>query len=112
MSKKRDDVWQDPTAVAWVRHVIDDMVPKMSSSSAVVSIAPSDGEGDVKFWTELGASIMLGKPLVVVAFGDDPVPDKLRLVADEVVRLQAGADPAGAKELQEALNRVAGDDEI
>lgn len=100
------DDWDDPTAKRWVRHVLADMAPKMRNSRIVCSIVPND-EGDVKFWVELGAMIMFNKPIVVVAFGDQQIPDKLRRVADEVVVCPNGVDPSSSKELAAAIERVA-----
>lgn len=102
------DHWQEPTTKAWVRHVADDMVPKMESSAVVISLVPESREGDVKFWVELGASIMLDKPIIAVVLGDGPIPPKLRLVADEIVRCPKGVDPASSERLKEALGRVLG----
>jgi hypothetical protein len=106
----KDDPFDDPTAVAWAKHVLDDMAPKMSDSSLVVSIAPSNQgkhvQGDVKYWVELGASIMMDKPIIVVVMTDQEIPPKLALVADEVVRLPDGVNAAGSKELQDAIQRV------
>jgi hypothetical protein len=39
---------------------------------------------------ELGASIMMDKPIIVMVRGEEPVPEKLRLVADEIVRVPRG----------------------
>jgi hypothetical protein len=100
------DVWQEPTAKAWVRHVLDDMEPKLSSSALVISIVPEDREGDVKFWVELGASIMMDKPIIAMVMGDAPIPDKLRLVADEVVRCPRGVDPSASEDLKAAISRL------
>jgi hypothetical protein len=100
------DPWQDPTTKAWIEHVVDEMVPKLKSSAVVVSIVPGTAELDVKFCVELGATIMLEKPLIITVFGDRPVPPKLEALADEVVRLPEGIDPAGSRALAEALERV------
>lgn len=104
--------WDNIEAQRWVRHIRSDLVPKLEGSGAVVSIVPSDGgEGDVKFWVELGASIMLDKPIVVVVAKGQPVPAKLRLVADEVVEIQSW-DEVSADEgpIREAIMRVLPDD--
>lgn len=100
-----DQAWQDPTAKRWVRSVLDDMAPKMAGSALVASLVP-DGDGDVKFWVELGASIMMDKPIIAVVLGDREVPPKLALIADEVVRCPEGVDPAASDELQAAMKRV------
>jgi hypothetical protein len=100
-----DDAWQDPSMKAWAKQVLDDAVPKIKDSVLVAQLVP-DGPGDVKSWVELGASIMLDKPIVAVVLGDRPVPEKLRLVADEIVRLPEGVNAEGSDELAAAFERV------
>jgi hypothetical protein len=87
------------------------MLPKLAGSAVTISLVPQDREGDVKFWVELGASIMLDKPLIAVLLGDAPCPRKLALVADEIVRCPNGIDPASSEELAVALKRVLGDND-
>lgn len=114
MSKKgrrSDDPWDDPSAKAWVRHVLREMAPKMADSALVISMVPEDREGDVKFWVELGASIMMDKPIIAIVLGDAPVPAKLAKVADEVVRCPNGVDPASSEELAAAIKRLMDDKE-
>lgn len=100
------DPWAEPSAVVWAKDVVDNMLPKLVSSSVMVSLVPTDGKGDVKFWVELGAAIMLDKPILAVVFGDNPVPAKMALVADEVVRLPDGVNAAGSKKLAAAVKRL------
>lgn len=105
------DPWQDPTAKLWIQQVLSEMLPKLADSALVASIVPGDREGDVKFWVELGASIMLDKPIIAVVFEDRQVPAKLRAVADEIVVLPNGVDPAASEALTAAIRRVLGDDD-
>jgi|SRR6516164_2892780 len=105
-----DDAWQDSSAKTWVHHVLDEMVPKLSRSALVISLVPESREGDVKFWVELGASIMLDKPIIAVVMGDAPLPWKLVQVADEIVRCPKGIDPSSSDELAAAIKKVMGDD--
>lgn len=107
------ELWDEPDVIEWAKQVLDDMVPKLSSSECSISIMPKDGIGDVKFWVELGASIMMDKPIIAVAFEDAPVPPKLALVANEIVRLPHGLDddPEGRAAMLAALRRVLGDDD-
>lgn len=100
-----EDAWEEPAAKEWIGQVLDNMAPKMRDSAIVTSLIP-EGRGDVKFWVELGASIMMDKPIIGVVFGDTKVPPKLELVADEIVRLEDGVNPAGADELTAAMGRV------
>lgn len=101
-----EDPWAEPSTKAWVRHVIDNMVPKMARSAVVVSLVPDDRHGDVKFWVEIGASIMMDKPIMAVVFNDLPIPAKLALVADEIVRCPRGVNPASSNAIAEALGRM------
>lgn len=101
-----EDWTKDPNAKLWVQHVLEDMKPKMESSALVCQIVPDDDVADAKFWVELGASIMMDKPIVAVAFEGRSVPKKLRMIADEIVILPEGMNPDSAVELQEAFERV------
>jgi hypothetical protein len=100
------DVWQDPTTKRWVQHVLNDMSPKLADSTFMISLVPDDREGDVKFWVELGASIMLDKPIIAVTFTDEPIPRKLAQVADEVVYAPEGVDVGASDDRQAAMERV------
>lgn len=99
------DPWDDPEVQDWVRHVRRELVPKLADTAAVVSLVPDDA-GDVKFWVELGASIMMEKPIIVVAIAGRPVPERLRFIADEVIELDSvrELDPQA---LAAAIKRVA-----
>lgn len=100
------DPWEAPATRKWMRHVLDEMEPKLSASAIVMSLVPKDRYGDVKFWVELGASIMMDKPIIAVVIDDAPVPSKLALIADEVVRVPKDIDAASSDALQAALRRV------
>lgn len=100
------DIWQQPSTKVWVNQVLDDMVPKLEGSVMSCSLIPDDREGDVKFWVELGASIMFDKPIIAVAFNNQPIPERLRRVADEIVVLPEGVSPEASDQLAAALKRV------
>jgi hypothetical protein len=104
--------WADEPEVAeWFDHVLREMVPMLEQSAVALSLVPEGGEythGDAKFWVELGASLMMDKPLLVVAFDDRELPAKLLAVADEVVRLPLDATAEEAAPLRNALARIAG----
>lgn len=103
---REDDPWKDPTLIAWAKHVVKDMVPAMAESAFVISITPTSGEGDVKYWVELGAAVMKDKPLLVVVLPGTVLPKKLIAIADEIVYLPEGINPTGSTKLMEAINRI------
>lgn len=69
----------------FVEHFRREAIGKIAGSSAFVSLVPSPEDLDVKFAVELGAAIMLDKPILVLAPPGVRVPDNLRAVASEVV---------------------------
>lgn len=85
---------------------------KIRDSAVVMNLAPR-AEPDIKYAVELGLTIMLDKPLLVVVMPGRPVPPKLRAVADEVVEAdldtEAGRERAQAS-AQALAERLGGDD--
>jgi hypothetical protein len=100
---------EQETVERWARHVMDDMVPKVDSSTVCISLVPTTGEtpGDVKYWVELGYMICADKPIMIVVMGDRPVPDHIQRVADEIVRLPEGVSPESSQQLADAIKAFA-----
>jgi hypothetical protein len=93
LDPKEREAWEE-----FVRHFREDALQKMDSSAFVTSLVPSEDKVDVKFAVELGAAIMLDKPILAVALPGAAVPDKLYLVADEIVRADLDTD-SGRREI-------------
>lgn len=91
----------------WVQHVLEEMVPKLESSRTFMALLDADdGPGNVKFWVELGAAISMDKPIIAVVVGNARVSKKIKLVADEIVRLPEGINADSSQELARAVKRV------
>lgn len=80
------DWFDNPDMKVWAKRVRAELVPMIQSSTATVSIVPT-GDTDVKFAVELGLSIMLGKPIILLVMSGVQVPDKLVGIADEIVEV-------------------------
>lgn len=89
----------------WVKHVLDELVPMVAESACTMSIVP-DTELDVKFAVELGISIMLDKPLILVVFPGRIIPDHLRRAADEIVEFDIDNPESTQRRVNEAMGRV------
>lgn len=79
-----EDPFQSEDWRTYAAHVIDELVPMIRDSAVTVSLTP-DGPSDVKFAVELGLSIMLDKPIIVVLMPGRKIPGKLVAMADRVV---------------------------
>jgi nucleoside 2-deoxyribosyltransferase len=90
---------------AWVTHVRENTVQQMAESAFVMSLV-TDDEPDIKFAVELGLAILLGKPIVVLALHGQPVPPRLREIADTVVEISDMDTEAGQAEMQAKLAPV------
>lgn len=88
-----------------VRSVIEELVPKMNASALVVSLFPDDMEADVKYALELGYSIMLDKPIILIAHPDAVVPDKLLRVADSVCRVDFSNPEIADHDIKAAIDK-------
>ena len=90
----------------FVDHFRRDALEKMTESAFVASLVPRE-KFDVKFATELGAAIMLDKPILAIVAPGAVVPEKLRLVAEEVVEADVDVE-AGRLKIMAAIDRVMG----
>jgi hypothetical protein len=82
-----------------------DLFPKLKGSRFAMAII--EGGPDVKLCLEVGASLLLDKPLLLlVKRGSFLVPLKLRNIADAVVEFDSFSDVEARLEIQEAVRRI------
>ena len=96
--------WDDPDARAWAARVERELVPMIEDSAASVSIVPT-GETDIKFAVELGISIMLDKPIILLVVPGARVPAKLARIADAIIEGSPG-DPELGRRIHEVLDEL------
>jgi hypothetical protein len=94
----------DPEWKRFESRMHEDLVPMLRSSSVTAMLMPR-GEPDIKVAVELGLSILLGKPIIVMVDPGGHVPDALRALALEVIEGDLG-DPATAQKLQATVERL------
>lgn len=99
-----DDPFDSLEFQDYARHVRDELIPRLDQSALSISLVP-EGIGDVKFAVELGLSIMMGKPIIAVVTPGVQVPQKLALVADEII--EGGLDDLSTlARLNAAIDRI------
>lgn len=84
---------------------VKDTITEMDAADTIISIVPESW--DIKYVVELGISVMLSKPLIVVLREGRECPVKLRAIADVVFVLQSDPDSdEGRSELSEMLGQL------
>lgn len=95
------DPFETPEGKAWARHVRRELVPKLEESA--VSLTIYTGKMDVKLAVELGAAVLLDKPIILMVEPGTKVPERLVRVADRILEADLN-DPAKASaKIQAAL---------
>lgn len=83
-----------------------EVLPKILDSAMFLALQSNESDFDVQMATQLGAAIMLGKPLLVVCPAGRTIPECLRRAADELVEeWDIKADDAQER-LMAALKRM------
>lgn len=86
-------------------HVRTITVPKMRDSSTVLLISPAmDSKFDVQFAVQIGAAVLLEKPLLVIAMTGRPVPPKLERIADRIIYTDGVDDPNTKADIEKFMN--------
>lgn len=93
----------EPQARAWLAHVRHQVLPMLHQSALTMVVAP-EGEPDLKIAVELGMSILLNKPIIVVVRPGQVPPPGLARVAHEVV-VSDPTQPGGSAALVDVLRR-------
>jgi hypothetical protein len=89
----------------FVDHFRRDALEKIGGSAVFATIAPPSDEFDVQFACEIGAAVLLDKPILAIVPAGRTVSGKLRAIADEVVEADIDVE-AGRELVAAALKRL------
>lgn len=92
-------------------HFKKNVLPQLKKSGVFLNIAPPNGELDVKQCTELGAAILLGKPLLLVVAKGRTIPAGLRRCAEIVIDDWDPDSPDQVERVAHALKQMGLEDE-
>lgn len=87
----------------YLEHAAREMIPMMKDSA--LSIAILNADPDPKLCLEIGAAIMLDKPLIILVPRGERVPANLKRVASRIVFGEPN-DPKVQAEIQDAITSV------
>lgn len=101
------ELFDDPDMKAYLAHAEKEMLPKMKGSAITIALFP--GKVDIKMCVEIGAAILFDKPIIVVGWGDRPIPANLKRVASAIVEGDIGNDIT-KKKIDAAISKVLAED--
>lgn len=101
MPDEFDKAWAD-----YSKQFRESTLPKMLDSAVFLSIGTNPGEFDVKQATELGAALLMDKPLLLVVPTGRQIGARLRRAADEIVEDWNPNDPGSQVRFSAALKRL------
>jgi hypothetical protein len=100
-SDKQDRAWAD-----YSERFRREVLPKILDSAIFLSIGTDEGVFDVRQATELGAALLMGKPLLLVCPRGRHIPAALRRAAAEVIDNWDAADANAQARMTAAMHRL------
>lgn len=94
---------ESPEFEKFASEVRRNLLPKIKSSYLV--LATFTGTVDVKFAIEIGAAILLDKPIIACVTPGTPIPEKLARVVDRFVEMDI-TDPTCQERLTDAITNL------
>src|SRR3954471_7136654 len=95
----------DPEFERFQRDVRTKLIPRMRDGAVVTMIAPDiSAEFDVYFALQVGAALVLEKPIVLIADRSRTLSPKLERLADRIINVDF-ADPDWAEKSREELEQ-------
>jgi hypothetical protein len=112
MSEPPEDPFTSREFLEFAEHAMNEMVPGMFDSAAVMVPMLPHAAKDVGFAVQLGMAVMLDKPLIILVTPGTQVPSRLLKVADAVVEWDGDSDEEGMhRRVGEALRGLGIDPE-
>ena len=101
MTDKEDRAWRD-----YSNRFRREVLPKLMDSQIFLSIGSEVGDFDVRQATELGAALLMGKPILLVVPPGRTLSPQLRRAADEIVDEWQPQQPESQERLMAAMARL------
>jgi hypothetical protein len=90
--------------IAAIQEIADASLPGIRSSALVISVL--SGNVDPQLCLQIGAALLMDKPLILTAVQGAWIPARLRQLADVVIEGGSLSDPEMREKLQAAIQQV------
>jgi hypothetical protein len=101
MTDKEDRAWRD-----YSNRFRREVLPKLLDSAIFMSIGSEVGTFDVRQATELGAALLMGKPILLVIPRGRKISPQLRRAADEVIDDWVAGESDSEERMLAAMHRL------
>lgn len=101
MKPRKNDPFDHPDWKRYARRFREKVLPDIASSVHVMVLSPE--EPDVKVMLEIGAAILLDKPLILLVPPGRTVLPRLQRVADKVIKIDISTEEGQAATKQRLL---------
>jgi hypothetical protein len=95
----------DEKLEAWLHQQKKDL-EELGKSTIMASLVSGAFLKDPRCMLQLGAALMMGKPIVLIVLDDTPLPAKLRGVADRIIRVKRDDMGRASEELAEFVKAL------
>jgi hypothetical protein len=103
----REDPFDREDFRIWADDMRKRLIPKMEGSQSVLMLAPDlKADFDISFALQIGACILLEKPLILVIHPGKVVPPKLRTIADKIIEVNLDGVTMNDAEIQEQIRQA------
>jgi hypothetical protein len=99
------DILEQPEVKAYLEDFRRNVLPNIKGSAVVMELV-CEAEPDPKMCLEMGAAVLLDKPIVAICIQGRKVPQHLRRIASEVVEVSDLNSDADLEKINSALRRV------
>lgn len=97
--------WDDPAVKAYLKNFRDNVLPHIAEST-VTGILISNSKPDSKLCLEIGAAVLLDKPIIAICTDRAKCSQQLARIAVAVVEVDDISTEQGQEKAKAAINRV------
>lgn len=107
MKRNRNNPYDSDDFRRWADDMRERLIPNMKDSASVLMIAPRmEGKFDIEFALQIGASILLHKPLILLVHRGSTIPPKLRAIADRIIETDLDNITMDVAEMQQQIRQA------
>lgn len=98
----KEDVFEDPQVKKMLRHFKENVLPNIADSTQFAALI-SGKMPDAKMCLEIGAAVLLDKPIIAICFEGAAPSQHLLKIATKIVEVEDLSSPRDMEKVRKAL---------